>query len=97
MGKNFITATEARNLNKTTDKLINQAFKSIRNEAEYGYSQSTFNTLRVSFIAFNNLYSELIKAGFKLSFYYPDYSEESNVFQDDLIEGKVPELIKIKW
>jgi hypothetical protein len=97
MGKNFITAAEAKNLNKTTDKLISQAFKCIKNEAEYGYSEFIFDTYRISLVAFNNLRDELINAGFKLSFNYPDFSEESDTFKDGVIEGKVPVAIKIAW
>ena len=97
MGKNFITAAEARTLNTTTDKLISHAFKCIKNEAEYGYSEFIFDTYRISSVAFINLYNELVKAGFKLSFNYPDYSEEPDTFQEDLIEGKVPVAIKIVW
>ena len=97
MGKNFITATDAENLNKTTDKLISHAFKCIKNEAEYGYSEFIFDTDRISLVAFTNLRDELINAGFKLSFNYPEYSEESDYFQDDIIEGKVPVAVKISW
>jgi hypothetical protein len=97
MGKNYITAAEAKTLNKTTDKLISHAFKCIKNEAEYGYSEFNFDTYRISVVAFNNLKDELTTAGFKLSYCYPDYSEEVNSFQDDIIEGKVPATIKISW
>lgn len=94
MGKNFITAAEARTLNTTTDKLISQAFKCIKNEAEYGYSEFIFDTYRTSAVAFTNLHNELVKAGFKLSFSFIEAPDE---FQDNLIEDKVPVAIKICW
>ena len=97
MGKNFITAVEARTLNTTTDKLISHAFKCIKNEAEYGYSEFIFDTYRISIAAFTNLYNELVRAGFKLSFRYLDDSGESVEFDDNLAEGKVPVAIKICW
>ena len=97
MGKNYITAAEAKTINKTTDKLISIVFKSIKNEAEYGHSEFDFDTYRIAPVAFNNLHDELTNAGFKLSYYYPDYSEEPDTFQDDIIEGKVPAIIKICW
>ena len=97
MGKNFITAAEARTLNTTTDKLISNTFKCIKNEAEYGYSEFIFDTYRISVAAFTNLYNELVRAGFKLSFHYPEYSEEIDYFQEDIIEDKVPAAVKIVW
>jgi hypothetical protein len=94
MGKNFITAAEAKTLNKTTDKLISHAFKCIKNEAEYGYSEFIFDTYRIAPIAFSNLRDELTNAGFKLYF---NYMEEGDKFHENLIEGKVPVAIKICW
>lgn len=97
MGKNYITAVEAKNLNKTTDKLISMVFKAIKNEAEYGFSELFYSTDRVALVAFNNLIDKLIEAGFKLSFYYPDHSEKPDVFVVNFVEGKVPAGLKICW
>ena len=97
MGKNYITAAEANTLNKTTGKLISIVFRSIKDEAEHGHSEFTFDTMRVALVAFNNLKDELTNAGFKLSYYYPEYSEEIDYFQEDIVEGKVPMEIKVAW
>ena len=97
MGKNYITAVEAKNLNKTTDKLISMVFKAIKTEAEYGFSELFYSTDRVALVAFNNLIDKLTEAGFKLSFYYPDCSEKPDSFVVNLVEGRVPAGLKICW
>ena len=96
MGKNFITATEAKRISDTTDKLISNVFKCIKNEAENGYSECDFGLGRISMTTFTRLRGELLSADFKLSFWYEEYEEDNNGF-GDLIEGKIPLGIKISW
>lgn len=95
MGKNFITANEAKQISETTDKLLSNIFKMIKVEAENGYSQCDFNLFRVSMPTFIRIKKELLKAGFKLAYWYEEY-QENNGF-GDLIEGKVPGGVLIRW
>ena len=102
MGKNYITAAEAKTLSETTEKLINLIFKVIKNEAENGYAETTFDLSRMSTTSITRLCDILSKAGFRLAFYYcedanDNIERDSAGFSSNWIYGKVPLSIKICW
>lgn len=94
MGKNFISAEEAKRISETTDKLISMVFKHIKLEAESGYSEFHLGVERTSPSAVRRLHRELVDAGFIVLFGYED-TEDSLI--DELIENTIPNYIVIKW
>ena len=94
MGKNFISATEAKRISETTDKLISVVFKHIKFEAENGYSEFYFNLERMSKSTVGRLHQELQQAGFAVLFYYEDV-EDSPI--DELMKNNKPIYMVVKW
>ena len=64
MVKNFITAAEAKKMTNTSDKLLNQVFKGIREAANYGHCFVKFDIFDVAETVIGYINNELIKAGF---------------------------------
>ena len=87
MVKNFITAEEASKLTNTSDKLLNQVFKVIREAASYGHCFVKFDVFDVADTVICNIKNELIKAGF---------SAHVECVSTDTQED-VPEYLLIEW
>ena len=94
MGKNFISAEEAKRISETTDKLISMVFKHIKFEAEAGYSEFHLGVERTSANTVKRLHIELKNAGFSVLFAYENAMDE---LTDILFEDKLPEYIVVKW
>ena len=94
MGKNFISAEEAKRISETTDKLISVVFKHIKLEAESGYSEFHMSLERMSENTFHRLYQELKNSGFVVLFYYEGIEDS---LTEELRKDKMPEYIVIKW
>lgn len=94
MGKNFISAEEAKRISETTDKFISMVFKHIKLEAESGYSEFHLGLERISTNTFSRLYQELKNAGFNVLFYYEDNEDQ---LINELIKDKMPIYIVITW
>lgn len=90
MVKNFISAKDARNLTENSDKLLNVAFKTIKETAEYGNNQAQFSVYETDPKVVDRICNELTAAG---------YTVEKERFGEDAEEfhrGKVFGL-KISW
>lgn len=94
MGKNFISAEEAKRISETTDKLISMVFKHIKLEAEAGYSEFHLGVERTSASTVRRLHIELKNAGFIVLFAYED-TEDS--LTDELRQDQLPEYVVVKW
>ena len=84
MVKNFISAADARQLTLTSDKLLNQAFKLIKEAATYGHNSVNFDIFEVSDTVVLNIKASLTEAG---------YSVE--VVTDDDTDN--PAMLAINW
>ncbi len=66
MVKNFISAKDAKQLTETSEKLLNNAFKVIKDAANYGRSVVHFDVFDVSEVVIKNIASTLTEAGYQL-------------------------------
>lgn len=83
MVKNFISAADARQLTITSDKLLNQAFKIIKEAATYGHSSVNFDIFEVADTVISKMTLSLEDAG---------YSVEAQTDDDDK-----PAVLVISW
>lgn len=66
MVKNFISAADARQLTVTSDKLLNQAFKVIKEAATYGHNTVNFDIFDVADVVVSNIKASLTEAGYSV-------------------------------
>ena len=64
MVKNFISAKDAKQLTETSEKLLNNVFKNIKEVANYGRYVTYFDVLDVSEVVVDKLTSVLQEAGY---------------------------------
>ena len=64
MVKNYISAKDARNLTENSDKLLNVAFKTIKEAAEYGNNQTQFSVYETDPKVIARIYDNLTDAGY---------------------------------
>ena len=67
MVKNFITAEEARNITKTTQKPLNILFKRIKEEADYGICAIDHCVNQYDPVIIENMITVLREAKFKVT------------------------------
>ncbi len=66
MVKNFISADEAKHLAETSEKLLNNVFKVIKDAATYGRCTTDFDICDAAPVTVNKLTGELLRAGYTL-------------------------------
>ena len=64
MVKNFISAKDAKQLTETSEKLLNNVFKNIKEAASYGRYVTYFDVFDVSEVVVDKLTSALKEAGY---------------------------------
>ena len=64
MVKNFISAKDAKQLTETSEKLLNNVFKNIKEAANYGRYVTYFDVFYVSEVVVDKLTSTLKEAGY---------------------------------
>jgi hypothetical protein len=90
MVKNFISAKDARNLTENSDKLLNVAFKTIKESAEYGNNQTQFSVFETDPKVVDRICQTLITAGYTIE------KERFGENEEEFRRGKVFGL-KISW
>ena len=85
MVKSFISAADARQLMVTSEKLLNQAYKLIKDVASYGHSSVDFDIYEVTDTVVSKITANLIEAG---------YSVETITDKDN---DDKPVMLKITW
>ena len=85
MVKNYISATEAKQLTVTSDKLLNQAYKFIKEAATYGHCVVNFDIYDAAETVVSKITTSLIEAGYSVEI----VTDEDN---DDK-----PVMLKITW
>lgn len=66
MVKNFISAVDAKQLTETSEKLLNNVFKVIKDAANYGRYTIHFDVFDVSDVVITNITSTLVAAGYRV-------------------------------
>jgi predicted CoA-binding protein len=89
MVKNFISAKEARCLTESSDKLLNQVFRLIKDAATYGHNTVNFDTYEVAEVVVTNISKTLTDAGYQVIPFIPTDSEQDN------LTG--PVMLTISW
>ena len=90
MVKNFISAKDARNLTENSDKLLNVAFKTIKESAEYGNNQTQFSVFKTDPKVVDRICQNLTAAGYTIE------KERFGEDEEEFRRGKVFGL-KISW
>ena len=85
MVKNFISAADAKQLTATSDKLLNQAYKLIKEMASYGHSKVNFDIYDVADTVISKMTINLVDAG---------YSVETITDEDN---DDKPVMLQITW
>ena len=85
MVKNFISAADAKQLTVTSDKLLNQAYKLIKDVASYGHCSINFDIYEVADTVVSKITANLIEAGYSVEI----ITDEDN---DDK-----PVMLQITW
>jgi hypothetical protein len=67
MVKNYLTAKAARQITETSDKILNIAFKYIKEEAEYGKNEFSFDVYRLDSSVVTKIKNTLIGAGYSVT------------------------------
>jgi hypothetical protein len=87
MVKNYLTAKAARQITETSDKMLNIAFKYIKEEAEYGKNEFSFDIYRLDSSVVIKIKNTLICAGYSVT-----------ELTDEEVAGKtVLVALLIKW
>ena len=79
MVKNFISAKDAKHLAETSDKLLNTAFKCIKDAAVYGHNKVRFDVYEVADVVVYNISTTLSEAGYQVTRMYDEYSDDTLV------------------
>lgn len=91
--KNYMSAKAARQITETSDKMLNIAFKQIKEEAEYGKNETDFCVYKLDTSVITKIKNTLVFAGYAVS-------EVTEVMGDtDTEEALEPTLVglSIKW
>lgn len=91
MVKNYISAKDARNLTENSDKLLNVAFKTIKEAAEYGNNQTQFSVYETDPKVIARIYDNLTDAGYTVKYECVEDSDK-NLEAQNKIYG-----IRISW
>jgi hypothetical protein len=65
--KNYLTAKSARQITETSDKMLNIVFKYIKEEAEYGKNEFSFDVYRLDSSVVTKIKNMLICAGYSVT------------------------------
>ena len=76
MVKNFISAADARQLTVTSDKLLNQAFKIIKEAATYGNCTVNFGVYETADTVITKITTALIEAGYTVELQTDDETDK---------------------
>jgi hypothetical protein len=90
MVKNFISAKDARNLTENSDKLLNVAFKTIKESAEYGNNQTQFSVFETDPKVVDRICQNLTAAGYTIE--KERFGEDEKEFRRGKVFG-----LKISW
>ena len=85
MVKNFISAKDARQLTETSEKLLNQVYKLIKDVTSYGRCTVNFDIYDVADTVVSKITTSLIEAG---------YSVETLTDEDN---DDKPVMLRIAW
>jgi hypothetical protein len=66
MVKNFILAKDAKHMAETSEKLLNNVFKLIKDAASYGRCTTVFDIFEVAEVVVTNMISTLTEAGYQV-------------------------------
>jgi hypothetical protein len=91
MVKNFISAKDARNLTENSDKLLNVAFKTIKESAEYGNNQTQFSVFETDPKVIAKIYNNLTDAGYTVKYEFIEDTDKSLEAQNKIYG------LKISW
>ena len=83
--KNYLTAKSARQITETSDKMLNIAFKYIKEEAEHGKNEFSFNVYHLDSSVVTKIKNTLIGAGYSVV-ERTDKEEDRTVLVDLLIK-----------
>ena len=64
--KNFMTAAQAKNLTRTSQKPINNLFRCIKEQAEYGMCNITYDVSMFDSVVVENIVTELKLANYNV-------------------------------
>ena len=76
MVKNFISAADARQLVESSDKLLNQAYKFIKEAASYGHTLLVFGVCEVADSVIASITDSLISAGYSVELITDDEDDK---------------------
>lgn len=86
MVKNYLTAKAARQITETSDKILNIAFKCIKEEAEYGKNEFSFDVYRLDSSVVTKIKNMLICAGYSVTERTDEEADGKLVLVDLLIK-----------
>lgn len=84
--KNYLTAKSARQITETSDKILNIAFKYIKEEAEYGKNELSFDVYRLDPSVVTKIKNTLIGAGYSVTERPDEEADGKTVLADLLIK-----------